>query len=160
MKRDQNSYACFGTDFIFLTESTVVIDFLITSINSSTHSSSTHILPIIISCTRFDFASLNTRPDVGSTRNFQVRWSGCPSSPSQKSHWLMIQTFTRYTSCGRIHQESICKKSSGMLNCRVDKKSHLLMIQIYTRYLSCGRIQSYSASSRYTESDTGLIRNL
>ncbi len=126
MKRDQNLYAHFGTDFIFPTKSTVVIDFLITSINSSTHSSSTHILPIIILCTRFDFASSNMPPDVGATRNFQVCWTSCPSSPPQKSHWLMIQTFTRYTSCSRIYQKSICKKSSGILNCRDDKKSHLL----------------------------------
>ncbi len=127
MKRDQNSYARFGTDFIFPTESTVVINFLITSINSSTHSSFTYILPIIISFTYFDFALSNTRPDVGLTRNFQVRWTGCLSSPPQKSHWLIIQTFTRYTSCGQIHQELICKKFSGILgNCKVDKKSHLL----------------------------------
>ncbi len=56
----------------------------------------------------------------------------CPSSPPQKSHFLVIYIYIRYLSCRQIHQESIC------------------MISSLSRF----------AFSRYTVPDTGLIQNL
>ena len=62
IKRDQNLYACFGIDFIFLNK--------YISYHQLSHQSilplSTYFFFIIISHTRFDFAlSKDTQPDVG-----------------------------------------------------------------------------------------------
>lgn len=56
------------------------------------------------------------KPDIGLIRNPQIRSTDYFSSSLQKSHLLIIETYTRYFSCIRIYQKLICKKHSGMLN--------------------------------------------
>ena len=80
----------------------------------------------------FRFCFIKRGPDIGLIRNFQIHSTGCLLFPPYKSHLLIIHIYTKYFSCRQTYQKFICT------------------------ILSLSRF----ASSRYTELDASLIKNL